>query len=125
MIQKFDDYSVLGHLDMIKRYDKHGNYPDEDVKDILIKILKHIIKKGKGIEVNTSCFRYQLNDLTPSHYILELYHQLGGTIITVGSDTHEEEHVGCRIQYVYDELKKIGYDSFCTFEKMKPIFHKL
>ncbi len=66
-----------------------------------------------------------MNDLTPSHYILELYHQLGGTIITVGSDTHEEEHVGCRIQYVYDELKKIGYDSFCTFEKMKPIFHKL
>ena len=125
VIQKFDDYSGLGHLDMIKRYDKHGNYPDEDVKDILIKILKHIIKKGKGIEVNTSCFRYQLNDLTPSHYILELYHQLGGTIITVGSDTHEEEHVGCRIQYVYDELKKIGYDSFCTFEKMKPIFHKL
>ena len=22
-------------------------------------------------------------------------------------------------------LKEIGFDSFCTFEKMKPIFHQL
>ena len=48
-----------------------------------------------------------------------------GTLISVFIATSDEEHVGCRIQYVYDELKKIGYDSFCTFEKMKPIFHKL
>lgn len=125
VMQEFEDYSVLGHLDMIKRYDKIGTYPDEKAKEIITKILKHAIKNGKGIEVNTSSFRYGLDDLTPSRYILKLYKELGGTIITIGSDTHEESHVGCRIQYIKDELKLLGFKEFCTFEKMKPIFHSL
>jgi len=125
VIQKFDYYSVLGHLDMIKRYDQIGIYPDENVKDIITKILSHVIEHGKGIEINTSCFRYGLPDLTPSHYILNLYKKLGGEIITIGSDSHEDSHVGYRIEDVKKELKKIGFEYFCTFDKMQPIFHKL
>lgn len=125
VIEKYDDYSVLGHLDMIKRYDEHGEYPDEKVRDLLIKILEHVIERGKGIEVNTSSFRYKLPDLTPSKNILNLYKNLGGRIITIGSDTHQEEHVGHNIQLVKEELKKIGFNEFCTYEKMKPSFHKL
>ena len=125
VIEMFDDYSVLGHLDMIKRYDRIGIYPDEKVKDLIERILKIVISKGKGIEVNTSCFRYGLNDLTPSRTILKWYKDLGGKIITIGSDTHEEKHVGYQIQYVQDELKKLGFEEFCSFEKMQPIYHKL
>ena len=125
VMKAFDDYSVLGHLDMIKRYDQLGIYPDELMKDIIIDILKYAIEHGKGIEVNTSCFRYGLNDLTPSRTILKWYYELGGKIITIGSDTHEEGHVGYQIAYVKEELKKIGFKEFCTFEKMQPIFHKL
>ena len=121
----YDDYSILGHLDMIKRYDKVGNYPFEKIKDIVTEILIHIISQGKGIEINTSSFRYGLEDLTPSKEILKLYKELGGTIITIGSDSHQEEHVGYNISYVKEELKKLGYKQWCTFEKMKPIFHNL
>lgn len=125
VIKKYNDYSVLGHLDMIKRYDEQGIYPDEKVHDSIEKILKHIIKHGKGIEVNTSSFRYNLPDLTPSGYILKMYKELGGRILTIGSDTHEEEHVGYKIIEVKEELKKLGFTQFCTFDKMKPIFHDL
>lgn len=125
VMKRFDHYSVLGHLDMIKRYDQLGTYPDEKVRDIIVKILKYAIEHGKGIEVNTSSFRYGLDDLTPSRYILKLYKELGGTVITIGSDTHEESHVGCRIDYIKGELKLLGFEKFCTFEKMKPIFHTL
>lgn len=83
------------------------------------------LKNGKGIEVNTSSFRYALNDLTPSRDILRLYKELGGTIITIGSDAHKEEHLGAKISYVKEELKKLGFNSFCTFDKMKPIFHEI
>lgn len=125
VIKKYDDYSVLGHLDMIRRYDKAGNYPFEKVKGIIIEILTHVIEHGKGIEVNTSNFRYGLDDLTPSREILKLYHRLGGTIITIGSDSHEEGHVGYKIPYIREELKKMGYKQWCTFDKMKPVFHNL
>jgi histidinol-phosphatase (PHP family) len=121
VIKKYHDYSILGHLDMIKRYDKHGEYPFEKVKPLIQEILKTVIHDGKGIEVNTSCFRYGINDLTPSLDILKLYKSLGGEIITIGSDSHEEGHLGCRIYEVHGILKELGFQAVYTFDKMEPI----
>lgn len=125
VMQKYKNYSVLGHLDMIKRYDKYGNYPDEKILNIVEKIFKLAIEEDKGIEVNTSCFRYGLADLTPSKEILKLYYNLGGKIITIGSDAHEPKYLGDNIKKVKEVLKEIGFKQFCTFDKMKPIYHKL
>lgn len=122
---RYKNYSVLGHLDAIKRDDPYGEYEDEKAMTILTKILKQAISDGKGIEVNTSNFRYGLFDLTPSKKILKLYYDLGGKILTFGSDTHKEEHVGYKIEEVKRMVKEIGFTHFCTFEKMKPIYHKL
>ena len=124
LIQHYKDYSVLGHLDLINRYDPIGNYPFEKIKPILTKILSTIIFDGKGIEVNTSSHRYELSDSTPSKDILKLYKELGGTIITIGSDSHKPEHLGAYIDETKEELKKLGFSSYCTFDKMSPIFHK-
>lgn len=57
--------------------------------EIVERILHQVIADGKGIEVNTSCFAYGLADLTPSRRILELYRQMGGRIVTIGSDAHD------------------------------------
>ena len=110
---------------MIKRYDKCGEYPFEKVKPLIQKILKTIIKDGKGIEVNTSCFRYGINDLTPSIDILKSYRSLGGEIITIGSDSHEEGHLGHKINDVQGILKELGFKAVYTFDKMKPIANLL
>ena len=123
-IHQYGDYSVLGHLDLIQRYND-TIYPFEKARDIITEILKKVIKDNKGIEVNTSSFAYKLKDLTPSRDILSLYHQLGGKIITVGSDSHKAESVGSHISFVQKELKNIGFSHFCTFDKMKPVFHEL
>lgn len=120
VMKQYKDYSVLGHLDAIKRYDKQGICPFEEVEDIVTDILKLAIEDGKGIEINTSSFRYGLDDLTPARDIIRLYRSLGGEIITVGSDAHAEEHVGCQIRYIYDQLKDMGFDGFYVFDKMQP-----
>lgn len=125
VMEVYKDYSVLGHLDAIKRDDKQGVFPFEETKDILTKILQLAIKDGKGIEINTSNERYGLSDFTPCKDILRLYHQLGGTILTFGSDSHKEEHVGYNIEVIKQEVKQMGFTYFCTFDQMKPIFHKL
>ena len=124
-VQVFDGYSVLAHMDLMRRYDRHGEYPFEKSKDIIEAIFAHIIENGKGIEVNTSSFRYSLNDLCPSTGILKLYQQMGGEIITVGSDSHCESHLYSNIPYVKEILKSLGYKYFNTFESMKPAFHEL
>lgn len=130
-VKNYHDYSVLGHLDLIARYDKAGIYPFAKIWDKIAEILKIVIADGKGIELNTSSVRYKIHnaqgeqELTPSREILALYKELGGRIITVGSDSHKPEHLGAYIAEQSQELKKLGFKEICTFEKMQPIFHKL
>lgn len=124
VIQNFKKYSVLAHLDLIRRYDK-TYYPLEKTRPIVEKILKQVIADGKGLEVNTSCYRYNILDLTPSVDILKLYKELGGEIITIGSDSHAISHFGNKIAETQRQLREIGFNSFYTFDKMTPIRHDL
>ncbi len=125
VIQKYKDYSVLGHLDLIVRYDRHGVYPFQNVKPLVDEILKTAIADGKGIEVNTSSYRYGLSDTTPSVEILKRYKELGGSILTIGSDSHKPEHLGAYLKETQELLKGLGYSYFCTYERMEPVFHRL
>lgn len=125
VIQEYKDYSILGHLDLIQRYSETIVPPLEEHSDIIEAILKQVIADGKGIEVNTSSERYHLEDLTPAYDILQLYHKLGGEIITVGSDAHVAKDVADRLDLSYDILREIGFKYICTFKQMKPEFHKL
>lgn len=125
LVKNYKNYSVLGHMDLIKRYDEAGAYPFKNVQYLIEEILKLVIEDGKGIEINTSSYRYGLNSLMPSEEILSLFHSLGGEIITIGSDSHKPEHLGAYISGTKTILKELGFRSFCTYEKMLPIFHKL
>lgn len=126
-VQKvYKDYSVLAHLDMLIRYDMNGVYPFEKVKDIIAEILKQAIRDDKGIEINTSSWHYGLKDTTPSRDILRLYKDLGGRIITIGSDAHNTAYLGDHIADAQRILKEeIGLDEVCTFEHMVPTFHRI
>lgn len=94
LVKNYKNYSVLGHMDLIKRYDKAGDYPFENIRPIAEEILK-------------------------------LYRELGGEIITIGSDSHRPEHLGAYIRETEDLLKEMGFKWFCTYKEMEPTFYKL
>ncbi len=125
VVQKYKEYSVVGHMDYIKRYDEEGIYPFEKVKPLVAEILKIVIADGKGIEINTSSHRYGMKDSMPSAELLRLYRDLGGEIVTIGSDSHSPGQLGSYIQEAKEQLKTLGFSYFCTYEKMQPIFHRL
>ena len=125
VIRNYRDYSVLAHLDLIVRYDMKGVFPFAKVRDIVAEILTTAINDGKGIELNTSSWRYGLTDTQPCREILELYRDLGGEILTLGSDAHSSDYVASRFEEGREILRSLGYRSFCTFEKMTPTFHTL
>lgn len=125
VIQSYKDYSVLGHMDLIKRYDRAGVYPFEKVRPMIAEILRTVISDGKGIEVNTSSHRYGLSDSMPSAELLRLYRDLGGEIVTIGSDSHRPEHLGTWLQDAKNQLSALGFQYFCTFQKMRPSFHSI
>lgn len=118
---------VVAHIDLMKRYAfvKHGKYEFNTHKEIIEEILKNIISRGKGIEVNTSTLRSEINETMPSIDALKMYKELGGEIITVGSDAHCTTDVGEGIREALDLLKSFGFENIYTFEERKAIAHKV
>lgn len=120
-LNKFNSYSVIGHIDILKRYNEDvKKVPLDLYKNKLIEVLKIIIRNDKGIEVNMSGLRSDLKESLPNRSIIELYYALGGKIITVGSDAHFKKDVYSHYKETLQMLKLIGFDSFTVFDKMIP-----
>jgi len=92
----------------------------EYYRPIIKKILKYIIERGKGIEVNTACMGMLMEEIMPDLPILELYRELGGSIITVGSDAHTPDRVGYGFEQVRKKLLKAGFTQITVYEKRVP-----
>lgn len=122
VMKVYKDYCVLAHLDLLARYDPAGPYPFAKCRDQIAAILEMAIREGKGIEINTSSWHYGLADTQPSRDILYLYKDLGGTIITMGSDAHVPRYVGDHFADAAAVLRdEIGFRRVYHFEKMQPI----
>ena len=124
---EFSQIDTLGHLDYVVRYspNRDSNYSPFDYQDVIDEILKFIIEKDIKLEINTSNLSKGFNFFNPHTDIIKRYKELGGEIITVGSDAHYTEYLADHIDFAYDILKKAGFDYVCTFREKKPIFNKL
>jgi len=126
-IQKFSNFDVYGHLDYVVRYGatKDKDYCYEKYSDIFDKILSHLIENEKGIEVNTGGIKKGMHDLHPCMGVLKRYRQLGGEIVTVGSDSHDTKHIAEYFDKAEAVLKECGFGYYTVFEKRLPHFHRL
>lgn len=126
-IRKYSDFDVYGHLDYVVRYapEKDEGYSYEQYKDILDEILKLLLDKEKGIELNTGGLKSGMHDLHPCMGILKRYKELGGEIITIGSDSHNAQNIAAHFDRATDVLRECGFRYYCVFEKRTPSFFKL
>lgn len=122
---KFD---VLGHLTYPLRY-ANGVYSLgiclDPYLDYIDEIFKTLIAKGKGIEVNTSGLRQRLKETMPGQALIRRYRELGGEILTVGSDSHCPDLVGEGIAEALEQIKTAGFDYITTFWGRKPHFIRI
>lgn len=126
-IKACKDFCVYGHIDFISRY---GIYEDNtlsynDYSDIIDTVLKTLIDNNKGIEINTSGYRYNLNQTYPSINILKRYKELKGEIITIGSDAHKPSDIADHFDIAYNMLKETNFKYITRFKKLKPFFEKI
>jgi histidinol-phosphatase (PHP family) len=126
----FHGFHVCGHIDYIIRYApsskiQYKEYSYPYYSDVLDEILKTLLEHGKGIEANTSGYKYGLGHPHPKTEILKRYKELGGDIITIGSDAHLPEHLCYDFDRIAQLLKDIGYKYYTTFKEGKPLMEKL
>ncbi len=101
------------------------NYSYEMYRDIFDEILTLLIEKGKGIEINTGGLKKGMRDLHPCMGILKRYRELGGEIITIGSDSHDTAHIADNFHRAYAALQECGFRYYTVFEKRIAEFRKL
>jgi len=120
-VKNYDNFDVFGHIDYIIRYGgyDHKMYKYQDYKTIIDEILKVIVQKGKGIEINTSGIRYGLGVVHPLLDVLKSYKKLGGTIVTFGSDAHQVSDYYDGFKETIDLLKAAGFDKIAVYNQRK------
>jgi histidinol-phosphatase (PHP family) len=126
-VRHYDDFDTLGHLDFIARYGKEREkaYLENDFQEVTDEILKLLVQKGKGLEVNTAGWKYGLPFPHPHQHVLNRFRELGGEIITVGADAHSPEHIAYDFDRLSEYLKSAGFKYYAVYRNRKPIFQKL
>jgi histidinol-phosphatase (PHP family) len=117
------DIDIIAHFDLMKRYayKEHGLYDVQEYQEIIELVLKKAIDRNIGIEINTSGLRTSLKQTMPSIEIIQLYKDLGGEILTIGSDSHKADTVGANLTDALSLAKDCGFKYIYKFDKRKPI----
>lgn len=123
-LAEWGKFTVLGHLTLPLRYlnENQGfRLTFDGFERRVEQILRTLLANGCGIELNTN----RGNTPLPDEKWLRMYRALGGEMITLGTDAHSGEYVGCAIRECQQLLRECGFTRFCTFEKQKPVWHEL
>lgn len=123
MVEK-TDFDVLSHLTCPLRYivGKYGKKVNLNIyKEKIDEILKLIINKGIALELNTSCLDTKYNDLMPNLTVIKRYRELGGYLVTLGSDAHTSSRIGYGFDFALREISKLGFKNIYFYKKRIPI----
>lgn len=115
-------YDVIGHLDIVKRYGvrHYGPFDPARYADVIDAILRACVDTGTGIEINTSGWRGPPQEPFPTLPVLRRYHELGGEVLTVGSDAHAAGDLARHIPDAIALAQAAGFRAITLFVDRKP-----
>ena len=121
------DFDVMGHIDVIKRYAARQGIAVDlmNYREQLEPILRRLVERGKGLEINTSGLRQPMNLALPDLPILKLFREMGGEVLTIGSDAHRACDIAANFKDARALALEAGFTSLATFEGRVCSFYKL
>lgn len=126
-LKKISNFDVYGHLDYVVRYGPNTdkNYSYDKYKDLFDELLTLLLEKEKGLEINTGGYRKGLRDMHPCRDVIKRYRELGGEIITIGSDAHTPEDIASNFDKVVEILTDCGFKYYTVFQNRLPEFKRI
>lgn len=115
---------TLGHITYPLRYivGESGIPVDMDLyKSAVDEVFRTLIRREKALEVNTSGLRQKIGKTMPDGPLLTRYRELGGRLVTLGSDAHRTEDLGKGIDEGMEILRAAGFTEFTLYEKRQPV----
>lgn len=122
------DMDILPHLDNPLKY-MNGRYnKGMDTKPYCRKIdriLNTVIERRIALELNVSQIGLAYDNFMPTLNIMARYKELGGTLVTIGSDAHHAERVGINFDKGAKALYDLGFREYHYFKNREPYAVKL
>ena len=128
ILAKWNGFDTLAHLTYPMRYIVQSGRFNTDLSrydDITDEIFKVLIANGKALEINTSGLRQPIGKTMPTDNYVRRYRELGGELLTLGSDAHFTEHVGANIDDGYKIAESCGFEYVTYFKNRKPVQVKI
>jgi histidinol-phosphatase (PHP family) len=115
-------FDVLGHLDIVKRRGVryYGAFDPARYAEAIDAILHACIDTGTGLEINTSGLRDLPQEPFPTLPVLQRYRELGGDILTVGSDVHRATDLASGIPDALALAQAAGFRAITLFVDRQP-----
>lgn len=112
---------LLGHLDLVKRagVKQYGPLLPSAFEEEIRAVLRAAIGSGLGLELNTSGWRQAPGECYPPLTVLRWYRELGGEVVTVGSDAHHSRQLAAGIGEGLDLIRAAGFQAVATFEERR------
>ncbi len=117
------DIDIMAHLVCPTGYPlaRHDVFVDMlPYKAKIEKVLKAIIRKGIAFEANGSLF-LERDGKKPNLFIIELFRDLGGHLITVSTDAHNPNAVGAGLAERVQLIRELGFRNIFYFKDRKAI----
>lgn len=116
------DFDIMGHFDYVARYAPYpvASIRYRDFSDILDEMFRYLIHEGKALEINTKSYegdRGRIVELDKD--LLLRYREMGGEIISIGSDSHEPSRIGAGIRHHAGLLKSLGFRWTAHYEQRR------
>jgi histidinol-phosphatase (PHP family) len=108
---------VLGHLDLVKRYGTlhYGPLESAAFEEEIRCVLRAAVENGVGLEINSSGLRQPPGETYPGLEVLRWYRELGGEILTLGSDAHQASDLGRGLDQAREQARVAGFRAITTF----------
>ncbi len=117
-------FDVLGHLDIVKRYgvEYYGPFQPARYAEQIDALLRACVDTGTGLEINTSGYRGPPGEPFPSLPVLRRYRELGGELLTIGSDAHTVADLGRDIPLAIELAGQAGFRRIAAFVDRQPLW---
>jgi len=112
---------IVGHIDNIKCM---GFRPSGDMTAHYERLAAAVAASGLAVEVNTSGLDKLCKEQYPSAELLKVLRS-HDVPVTVGSDSHNPDHIGRHFDVALSLLEECGYDSVVYFTDRKRIMRPL
>ena len=122
---QWGQFDAMAHMTLPLRYvkgrDEVVDFHLGPYEERIQEILRVLAQTGKGIEINTSGLRQQIQETMPTLPYLKRLRQLGGEIVTLGSDSHNAHDLAAGFAVAAQLLREAGFSHFAYFRDRKPV----